>query len=521
MFNGKQGGTTENFSSLKLHDVISRTLFFAVVTFTMLVICNCDKIQIKGDIQMKKLMISDITLKQASKSADYSLSFREKIEIAKLLDKVNVSVIEIPAVVKEKTDILLIKSIASCVKNSVIAVPVNLENNDIEKIADALKEAAKPRIQVVVPTSTVQMEYICKKKPPMVLEMIKELVSKAKQYYDDVEFVCDDATRSETDFLYKAISTAIECGANTVTLCDTAGTMLADEIVTFIDDVYANVAECENVNIAVQCSDETSMACACCISAIKAGVSEVKVSTIAGSSAAMLEPFCYAVKIHSDELKTETDIKMTEFHRIAKQIDWIANSKRSKTSAFDLIVNAEETSFTLNEHDDISEVSKAVKALGFELSQEDTSKVYEEFKRISRKKPVTAKELDAIVASAALQVPTTYFLESYVINSGNVISATANITLKKDDETINGLSVGDGPIDAAFLAIEQIVGCHYELEDFQIQSVTEGKEAMGSALIKLRSEGKLYSGKGISTDIIGASIRAYLNAINKIVYEEA
>ena len=117
---------------------------------------------------MERLSIADITLKQAAKGADYSLSFREKIEIAKLLDKVNVSVIELPAIVKETTDVLLIKSIASCVKHSVIAVPVNLAEQDVERVADALKEAVKARIQIVVPTSTVQMEYICKKKPPMV-----------------------------------------------------------------------------------------------------------------------------------------------------------------------------------------------------------------------------------------------------------------------------------------------------------------------------------------------------------------
>ena len=130
------------------------------------------------------------------------------------------------------------------------------------------------------------------------------------------------------------------------------------------------------------------------------------------------------------------------------------------------------------------------------------------------------EELDAIIASAAMQVPTTYFIESYVINSGNIISATANITLRKNDEKISGLSNGDGPIDAAFPAIEQIIGRHYELDDFQIHAVTEGKEALGSALVRLRSRGKLYSGNGISTDIIGASIRAYINAVNKIVYEE-
>lgn len=469
---------------------------------------------------MEKLSIADITLKQAAKSADYALSFREKIEIAKLLDKVNVSVIELPAIEKATTDVLLIKSIASCVKNSILAVPVNLAEQDVERVADALKEAVNGRIQVVVPTSTVQMEYICKKKPPMVLEMIKELVSKAKALGFEVEFIADDATRSEVEFLYKAVETAIAAGATVVTLSDTAGTMLADEISTFIDDVYSAVPALESVSVGVSCSDEVNMACACCISAIKSGVREIKVTSINGNESASLEPVCKAIRIHSDELNVESSVKMTEFGRVSKQIDWVANAKRSKKSAFDG-VGSIVSDLVLNEHDDITEVSKAIKTLGYDLSQEDVSKVFEAFKRVSRNKSVGAKELDAIIASAAMQVPTTYFIESYVINSGNVISATANITLRKNDEKISGLSNGDGPIDAAFRAIEQIIGRHYELDDFQIQSVTEGREAMGSALVKLRSDGKLYSGKGISTDIIGASIRAYLNAINKIVYEEA
>ena len=470
---------------------------------------------------MEKLSIADITLKQAAKGAEYSLSFREKIEIAKLLDKANVSVIELPAIVKETTDVLLIKSIASCVKHSVIAVPVNLAEQDVERVADALKEAVKGRIQVVVPTSTVQMEYICKKKPPMVLEMIRELITKAIELGFEVEFVADDATRSEVDFLYKAIDTAVAAGASIVTLSDTAGTMLADEISTFIDDVYSAIPTIADVTVGIQCSDEVNMSCACCISAIKSVVREIKVSSISGKESAGLEPVCKAIRIHSDELAVETAVRMTEFGRISKQIDWIVNSKKSKNSPFDFGVGSVESDLVLNDHDDITAVAKAVKTLGYDLSQDDISKVYEAFKRVSRNKSVGAKELDAIIASAAMQVPTTYFIESYVINSGNVISATANITLRKNDEKISGLSNGDGPIDAAFLAIEQIIGRHYELDDFQIQSVTEGREAMGSALVKLRSDGKLYSGKGISTDIIGASIRAYLNAVNKIVYEEA
>jgi 2-isopropylmalate synthase len=174
----------------------------------------------------------------------------------------------------------------------------------------------------------------------------------------------------------------------------------------------------------------------------------------------------------------------------------------------------------LDEGDEIGEVIKVVRQLGYDLSDEDNAKVYEAFKRVAtRKHFVGTRELDAIVASTALQVPSAYRIDSYVINSGNVITATANILLNRNGEKLRGVGVGDGPIDAAFLAIEQIIGHHYELDDFQIQTVTEGRDAMGSALVKLRADGKVYSGNGISTDIIGASIRAYISALNKIVYE--
>ena len=469
---------------------------------------------------MQKLSIADITLKQAAKSGNCLLSFREKIEIAKLLNKIHVSVIELPAIVKEKTDMLLIKSISSCVTaSSIIAVPVNLSEGDVERVAQALSGAKSPRIQIEVPTSTVQMEYICGKKPAAVIDMIADLTKRAKALCSDVEFIADDATRSEPDFLYKAIATVIENGATTVTLCDTAGKMFPEDISALISDLYKNVPEAENINIGFQCGNELEMATAGSASAIKAGANEVKVSSVPSAFAASMESICHIIKNFGDEFGYMTGVRTTEFHKAAKQISWIVNAHTSKNVISEGSIASED--FSLSEHDDITEVSKAIALLGYDLSAEDISNVYTEFKRISSKKTVTAKELDAIIASVALQVPTTYFLESYVINSGNIIPATANITVKKNGEVIRGLCGGDGPIDAAFHAIEQIIGHHYELDDFQIQSVTEGQEAVGSAVVKLRSNGKLYSGKGLSTDIIGASIRAYLNALNKIVYEEA
>ena len=169
---------------------------------------------------------------------------------------------------------------------------------------------------------------------------------------------------------------------------------------------------------------------------------------------------------------------------------------------------------------DLKDIVVAVKQLGYELSETDLGNVYEEFKKlIANKESIDKKELEAIVASTAMQVPSTYHLINYVVTSSNIIPATANVTLEKDGERFTGVSTGDGPIDAAFHAIEQIVGHHYELDDFQVHAVTKGREAVGSSIIRLRADGKLYPGNGVSTDIVGACLRAYINALNKIVYE--
>ena len=214
-------------------------------------------------------------------------------------------------------------------------------------------------------------------------------------------------------------------------------------------------------------------------------------------------------------------IQTTVMKRITDQIAWMCQTARSKNSPFDNGVREDDDGIYLTIHDDLHAVMKVADRMGYDLSEEDGAKVYEAFCIIAGKKEkVSARELDAIVASAAMQVPPTDGLESYVVNSGNTIAATANLVLKKQDKILQGVSLGDGPIDAAFLAVEQITGQHYELDDFQIQAVTEGREAMGQTVVKLRSGGKVYSGRGISTDIVGASIRAYINALNKIVYEE-
>lgn len=469
---------------------------------------------------MRKVTVSDMTLKAAAAKAEQALSFKEKLEIAKQLDRAHASVIETAPLQGGKADVLLLKSIASSAAFSTVAVPVALSEDGVTAAWEAVKDAAKPRLQVAVPMSVVQMEYLCHKKPPMVLSMISILVAACKKLCADVEFCADDATRADPDFLSQAVTAAIEAGATTITVCDDAGTMLPAEFSAFLTSLCEAVPAMKDVTIGVRCTNELGMAVACAAAAMKAGASEIKVTSV-GEEYPAMEGVAQLLRLRGEDLGVRCDLNITELQRCLKQVKWIAHSKRSKTSPFDSGVQDSGASLYLNSFDDITAVSKAVRKLGYDLSEEDLTRVFEEFTRIARRKNVGAKELDAIVASAALQVPATYRLTSYVINCGNIITASAHVMLEKDGKPIGDICVGDGPVDAAFLAIEQIVGHHYELDDFQIQTVTEGREAMGSALVKLRSNGKLYSGKGISTDIIGASIRAYLNALNKIVYEEA
>ena len=170
----------------------------------------------------------------------------------------------------------------------------------------------------------------------------------------------------------------------------------------------------------------------------------------------------------------------------------------------------------------MKDVSDCASTLGYDLTEEDVGKVFIALTKVCEKRgAVGAKEFEALIASNAMQAPSTYHFETYTTTSSNVSTPISQVTLKRNDEIISGVSSGDGPIDSAFRAIEQCIGHHYELDDFQVQAVTEGKEALGSALVRLRNNGKLYSGNGTSTDIIGASIRAYINALNKIVAEEA
>lgn len=470
---------------------------------------------------MKKLYVSDITLRECEKSSR-TLSFKEKIEVAKLLDRLNYDYIEMPEITNFSTDTLLIKTVSGLVKNSGITVTVGFDVNRIKDIYEYSKYAKKLMLKVSVPVSTVQMEYLCGKKPPKILEMIKELVSECKKYCDNVEFSALDAFRAEKNFLYDALNTAIDAGATAITVCDVEKMAIPEECSELVKNLFDNVDRLQGTVFSVEAASEINMACANVSASVIAGSNRIK-TAVKDDTYPVIEDFYRIVLFKGDVLGITGTIKTDEIVRVASQIKEIilSDNENRKTELYTADTE-ERDSIVLDENSSIETVVNAVNKLGYDISDADKMNVYDSFKRVAVKKGVIGiKELEAIVASSVLQVPPTYTIASYVINSGNIITATANIAIMKNKTELNGLGTGDGPIDAAFSALENIIGHHYELDDFQIRAVTEGREAMGSALIKLRgSDGKLYSGTGISTDIVGASIRAYLSALNKIVFEE-
>ncbi len=470
------------------------------------------KKDIKGVRKMRKIKIADVTLKKLLEEREISLLFREKSAIASSAELIGADVVELPAVKNYREDSIIYKTIAQNVQNAVLAIPVGFNTNEVASVWDCIKFAKKPRLQVELPVSTIQMEYAYHVKQEKMLEKIKELVCEAKKFCDDVEFSALDATRADINFVITAVKTAMENGATIVTICDNAGISTPNEIAALVEAVKNAVS----LPVYVQVNDKINMAVACALSSIEKGVDGLKCAMI-GKDALLTGEICDAMNVCGAGINAYLELKNTKIHASIDELTSKINHKQFETNSY----SSEDKNILLDENSTLSDVSNSAISLGYDLSESDVGSVFKALMKICEKKgAIGAKEFEALIASNAMQAPSTYHFETYTTTSSNVSTSMSQITLKRNGEVIFGVSTGDGPIDSAFRAIEQCVGHHYELDDFQVQAVTEGKEALGSALVKLRNNGKLYSGNGTSTDIVGASIRAYVNALNKIVAEE-
>ena len=461
---------------------------------------------------MNKITITDITLKKLSEVRDVALLFREKTAIASCADALGADALELAPIKNLREDTIIYKTIAQNVQKATLAIPAGFSKEEIDSAWECIKDAKHPRLQIEVPVSTVQMEYTYHLKADKMLSKIGELVKYAKELCEDVEFSALDATRADEEFLISVSKEAVSNGAGIITICDDAGISLPEEMASLVKKVKEEV----DALVYVKVSDRISMGVASAISAIKEGADGIKCS-MAGNDALLTGKFADAIKACSAQIDAETNLDITKIHSSIE--DMLKNINHEAYETENSV--SEKKKILLDSDSTITQVRKAAEVLGYDLSDSDCGNVHKAVMHICEKKgAVGAKELEALIASSAMQAPSTYHLESYTTSSSNLSSSMSQVTLKCNDEIICGVSTGDGPIDSAFRAIEQCIGHHYELDNFQVQAVTEGKGALGSAIVRLRNNGKLYSGNGISTDIVAASIRAYINALNKIVFEE-
>ena len=458
---------------------------------------------------MKQIKVSDYSLRSLTESG--SLLFREKTAIASSIDNFGADAIELPPVENIKEDEVIYKTISSAIENCEICLPVGFDETKIEEVYGCIKTAKKPCLQVELPVSTVTMEYTYHLKADKMLKKAEILCKEAAKHCKNVEFIALDATRAQADYLAEIINVAAKAGAVSATICDDAGIAAPKDF----EKTVRELKEKCSIPIYVKVSNALNMANATALYAIEAGADGVK-TAVSGKNVLKTGEIAEVLNAEKDNLNISFNLKISELKSDIKELKKAVARNQSEEKT-----QGEGSNILLDSESTVSDVETASRQLGYELSPEDIGKVYKALARVLQKKTVIgAKELEAIVASSASQVPSTYHLESYNITSSNITTSMANIVLTKGDEKLSGIATGDGPIDAAFFAIEQCIGYHYELDAFEIQAVTEGKEALGSTVVRLRSEGKLYSGTGLSTDIVGASIRAYINALNKIVYEE-
>ncbi len=462
---------------------------------------------------MRTINVTDITLKKLSEDRAISLLFREKSALANCADRLGADAVELPAIKNIREDTIIYKTIAQNVQNAALAIPVGFKKDGVASVWECIKDAKKPRMQVELPVSTIQMEYTYHVKQAAMLEKIAELVKEAKTYCEDVEFSALDSTRADIDFLVSAAKEAQANGATMVTLCDDAGVSIPAEIAALV----AAIKQAVSIPVFVQVSDRINMGVACAFAAIEEGADGIKCA-MAGKDVLLAGHFSDAVSACGSRIDAAITVNTTKIH--ASIEDVLANIHHEDYENGNDV--SEKKKILLDSDSSLAQVAHAAEILGYDLSDSDIGNVYKALMHVCEKKSgVGAKELEAVIASSAMQAPSTYHFQTYTTTCSNVANSMSQVVLTCNNEVISGVSNGDGPIDSAFRAIEQCIGHHYEVDDFQVQSVTEGKEALGSALVRLRNNGKLYSGNGTSTDIVAASIRAYINALNKIIFEEA
>jgi 2-isopropylmalate synthase len=498
-----------------------------------------------------KIYVFDTTLRDGEQSPGVSLNVHEKLEIAKQLQKLNVDIIEAGFPISSPGDFEAVSAIAKEIKGPVITALARINKKDIDTAWEAIKNAESSRIHTFIATSEIHMKYKLKMTKEEVLAKIKEGVAYAKKYTDDVEFSPEDGSRSDLDFICRAVETAIAAGATTINIPDTVGYSTPDEFGKFIKDIRENVSNIDKAVISVHCHNDLGLAVANSLSSFQNGARQVEcavngIGERAGNTA--LEEIVMAINTRKDFYNYYTDIKTEEIYRTSRLVqnltgmsiqpnkaivgknafahesgihqDGVLKERTTYEIMNPDMIGLVQNNLVLGKHSGRHAFRKRLEDLGFNLNDKDLAKAFARFKDLAdKKKEVSDKDLEAIVEDEIKIIPEKFVFEHLQISSGNRIVPTATIGIKIGEELKEEAACGDGSVDAVLKAVEKVTNVKVTLQQFYINAVTGGKDAIGEVIVKVNYNDDIYTGRGISTDVIEASAKAYVNAINKLYFD--
>jgi len=496
-----------------------------------------------------KVIIFDTTLRDGEQAPGATMNLEEKLLIAKSLERMGVDVIEAGFPASSNGDFEAVNRIAKTIKNSVICGLARAKKSDIEKTAESLKPAARSRIHTFIATSPIHMEFKLKMDEKQVLESITQSVSLARNLCAEVDWSPEDATRSKSDFLFKAIETAISAGATTINIPDTVGYTTPEEYFTLISAIKNNVKNIDKVIISAHCHNDLGMAVANSLAAMQAGARQLE-CTINGigerAGNAALEEIVMAIKTRSDFYQLTTNIDTTMINRVSKLVSNItgfavqynkaivgANAFSHESgihqdgmlknrSTYEIMtpesVGLEKTSLTLGKLSGRAAFKDRLKEIGYEISDEMLNNAFKKFKDLAdKKKEILDEDLISLVDDSIINKKSNYNLLNLSVNCGSKKEAEASIKIKIDKDEVSTTFVSvDGPIDAIFSAINKLIPHNAVLELYQVQAVTEGTDAQANVAVRLKQNNRIFSANGADTDVLTASAIAYINCLDKL-----
>jgi len=493
---------------------------------------------------MERILIFDTTLRDGEQSPGASLTSDEKLKIALQLEKLGVDIIEAGFPISSPDDAKAVEIIGENIKNSIVCALARCRDEDINVALKSLEKTKKPRLHLFLATSEIHRKYKLKKAKNEIVKIARGKVRYAKKYIDDIEFSPEDASRTEPDFLLEVCQAVIDEGAKTVNIPDTVGYAIPEEFGNLIKFLKENLPE--NIIISVHCHNDLGLAVANSLIAIRNGARQVE-CTINGigerAGNASLEEIVMNLIVRKNYYNVQTNIKTEEIYKTSRLVSTLTgipvqpnkaivgkNAFRHEAGihqdgilkyrlTYEIMdpkmIGIPESELVLGKHSGRHALRERLKILGFEFDDEKFEVIFDKFKKLAdKKKEIHDVDLIAIAEEEIIPIKPIYSLEYFHIISGSSTIPSATVRLKKDKKIIEDASRGDGPVDALYKAIDRITKLSPVLKEYKINAITGGKDAQGEVNVTLEIKGLTVYGKGVSTDIIEASAKAYINAIN-------